>query len=308
MSAIPRASAWKGTNHSSRRAISAASPISGHGSPSVRWRKPSRSRNCDASLEKGRTASPSSQTPCANALTTASPAGRGNGVSSKTMAPSRVARRALTCRLALSKTHCSSVTISPGRCASTSAREISAAARIRACAARPVRSAMTSIGAAGEPFGLGDLRAAAVRHDEASAPAALEGDAVGKGVKQQLAGKHGRAAVLALSARGRREPTGQPPGGLGALASLRLETAQPIFEIDASCRRAPAPSAAPPEALLPAPGRNRLRRSPWRQAAAAGQVPASAARVPSGCLADRARRVGQATRVLRQAWLPGAGR
>ncbi len=45
----------------------------------------------------------SSRTPSASASVTAAPVGRGSGVSSKTMAPSRVARRALTCRLCRSK-------------------------------------------------------------------------------------------------------------------------------------------------------------------------------------------------------------
>ncbi len=145
---MPPASPWNGTNHASRREISAASDMSGQGSPMERCRKPIRSRSCSTSFGKGTAASPSCRIPSASARAAAWPLGRGSGFSSKMIAPSRVTRRARTCRLARSKKLCSSVTMASGMCPSTSPLVISAAASTRCAPALPVRSAMTSIPAA----------------------------------------------------------------------------------------------------------------------------------------------------------------
>ncbi len=84
-----------------------------------------------------------------------------------------------------------------------------------------------------KPFGLGDLGAASVRHDEAAAPAALQRDAVGKGVHQQGSRQNGLQTRLVRCAEFAGHSPRQTASGLGPVAALAPEPAQPLLDIDA---------------------------------------------------------------------------
>jgi hypothetical protein len=73
----------------------------------------------------------------------------------------------------------------------------------------------------GEPLRLRDLSAAAVGHDESSAPATLQGDSIRESMEQQAPGM-GRP-VLLLRFDAVREPPGQPARRFGAFAALAAE-------------------------------------------------------------------------------------
>ncbi len=125
-----------------------------------------------------------------------------------------------------------------------SARETSAAARMRACAAPPGEVGDHQHLAAGKSFGVRQFGAASVRHDEPAFAAALQGDPVRKGMQQAACRPwQGSAALRASSPFASRAR--QLARGPRLVRRARTGNGATALPDRCSSRPAPVRSAAP---------------------------------------------------------------
>ena len=198
---------------------------------------------------------PSCRTPSARAARSGLARRPGSGVSSKMIAPSRVTRRARTCRLGSIEEGL----VLAGRSLPADAlrHRRGKSRRPQGCAAppaRPVRSAMTSIVAPASRSVSGSSAPRPLAMTNRPRPPRCSAIRSGKACISRTPGCTGSLALLAVAQILRHAPR-QPARSLGPLAAFRLETPQPLLEIDARYRQAPVRSeerqAGRPHAPVP---------------------------------------------------------